>query len=119
MCRYISSIIRDSAGRLLMEYLQDGSWQALGGEVADGESPKEAFIRITGETAGLMFDDIEMSRVIKRVDGREIHVFSATLDENDEELIKDDKSFGLFKEDEINGMKLKPETKFVLKRIFD
>ena len=119
MCRYISSVIRDSAGRLLMEYLPDGYWQALGGEVDEGESPKEAFIRIAGETAGLMLDDIEPSEVIKRIDGREIHVFSATLNESDEELIRKDKSFGLFGEDKIRDMKLRPETKSVFDRVLD
>ena len=117
MCRYISALVRDSKGRMLMQHLPDGSWQAMGGEVADGESPKEAFIRITGESAGLMLDDIELSEVIKKSDDREIHVFYATLSENDERSIRGDKSFGLFREEEVRDMTLAPETRFVLDKV--
>ena len=117
MCRYVSAIISDSCGRLLLRYTSYKSWQTLGGEVDHGESPKEAFIRLTGEKAGMIFDDAELVEIMRKSDGRQIHVFNATLNEDDMQRIYADKHLALFDENELDGLNLWSETRFVLDKM--
>ena len=114
MCRYIHSIIKNHEGKLLMQSAND-SWKTLGGEVEHGESPKEAFMRIACEGAGFLLSDIDLIDIID--DGkRQIHVFSASMDPNDQDYAEKSERFGFFDEEQLKSIRLTEHTEFILKK---
>ena len=116
MIRYIHSIIKDEAGRLLMQSLPDKSWQTLSGKVEKDEYPREALIRIASHDLGLMLNNIKLVDVI-RDPGRHIHVFSASIGQNVmDEYVRHSRRFYLFSDEELKQLKLNENTEFILDR---
>ena len=118
MCRYISTILKNNDGEILLK--KSGRfWQVLGGEVEHGESPKEAFIRITGEESGIITDSPEISEILSNNKGKQIHIFRAMVDNEDAKTIEENEEhMKFFEEDELKDLDLHNYTKFVFDRIF-
>ena len=62
-------------------------------------------------------EDIELSNIFSNSDGKQIHVFRANLEDGTTESLPD-KSFRMFSDDEIRGIRLHDYVKFVFERIY-
>jgi len=116
MCRYISAVIRDNEGNFLLRK-EEGVWRFLGGEVIQGESPKEAYIRMTSEEFGVITNDIELMDVLSNGENRQIHVFSGNLDKDKSLDMVADEGLGLFNKKQMETIKLDNYTHFVLDKL--
>lgn len=99
-------------------------WGTFGGHIEDGETPDQAAVREIGEELGIDVDPGSIETLcefpIEIIDiPGDLYFFTAPLPvELDQIKLMEGAGFGLFSEDEIEGLSMIPGAKRAVRRLF-
>ncbi len=124
-------IIRNPSGSYLLQKKDGGyqwnprQWVFFGGQIEEGEDPKQAFVREIGEEVGLTLEEVEflkehpyreLSKINLQLQRHGLlYVFSARYSNPNSDIrLNEGAGFALFEREEVASLDMPPHNKEIL-----